>query len=193
MIKSVKGLKVGQDFFYEGVKYIVRSFPDRISVIGKCTKILADYPLIIRVEICDIKRQPPMTIEERHLFGDMMNQLLKDPKITYYDLGRAYKSYFNIERYDPAKIIRVMAKVSGITIAEIKGTKRFHTYSFPRHLCFYHLWKMGAVLQDIGNQFSKKDHATVLYGRNKIAFWLKKNDKKTTELYEKFLIEMEKV
>ncbi len=69
----------------------------------------------------------------------------------------------------PDVIIDEVASYYGITIADIKGTKRSNKISNPRQLTMYLLRELTDItLANIGEFLGGKDHSTVMYGLTKI-------------------------
>jgi chromosomal replication initiator protein len=71
-----------------------------------------------------------------------------------------------------ADITIVMSSVAeyfGLSMAELRGSKRSRTVAIPRHIGMYLAKQMtSASLQEIGDEFGGRDHATVMHSIAKI-------------------------
>lgn len=90
----------------------------------------------------------------------------------------------------PEVIIQVVCDHFGITPADISSQKRTKDIVYPRQLAMYLCRDMTAVpLQQIGRCIGGRDHTTIIYGADKIAADLAKNEslRNTIEILKKKL------
>lgn len=70
------------------------------------------------------------------------------------------------------RVISLVAKHSGYTVAEITGTSRKKDLSLARHVAIYLCFKnMKVSYSRLGISFNK-DHTTIMHGRGRIVRWL---------------------
>ena len=73
-------------------------------------------------------------------------------------------------------IQKLVSRYFGITVAELKSSKRNKTISLPRQIAMYLCREMTKLsLPEIGRQFGGKDHTTVLHSVNKIKSLMNKD------------------
>ena len=66
-------------------------------------------------------------------------------------------------------IQKVVAKYFGIRLSELKSKKRTKVLTLPRHVAMYMCRRLTKLsLIDVGRDFGRKDHTTVLHACNKI-------------------------
>lgn len=64
-----------------------------------------------------------------------------------------------------AGIVRSVADQYGLTVAELRGPRRFHHFVRPRHEAMWRMAQTGRwSLPQIGNFLGGRDHTTVLHG-----------------------------
>jgi len=67
-------------------------------------------------------------------------------------------------------IQKVIADYHQITVAELKGKKRDKKYVIPRQIAIYIARELTEIsFTELGNEFSGKDHSTIMYAYNKIS------------------------
>ena len=75
----------------------------------------------------------------------------------------------NIKKINPENIIKYAAKYFRVSITELKSKNRKKELVLARNITIFLLKDNTTLsLREIGNLFSKRDHATVLYSYNKI-------------------------
>jgi len=73
-------------------------------------------------------------------------------------------------------IQKLVSRYFGITVAELRSSKRNKTISLPRQIAMYLCREMTKLsLPEIGRQFGGKDHTTVLHSVNKIKSLINKD------------------
>ena len=73
-------------------------------------------------------------------------------------------------------IQKLVSRYFGITVAELRSSKRNKTISLPRQIAMYLCREMTKLsLPEIGRQFGGKDHTTVLHSVNKIKSLMNKD------------------
>lgn len=83
------------------------------------------------------------------------------------------------KKITPDLIAEVVCKYFGITIQDVKGSKKNREISFPRQISMYIMREMtGLSYVKIAEYFGKKDHTTIIYAEDKI----KKQMKEDSEL-----------
>lgn len=89
-----------------------------------------------------------------------------------------------------AYIQEVTAKYFNITVEEIIGKRRTANIVYPRQIAMYLCRKLtdSQSLLAIGREFGGRDHSTIIYGSDKIAAELEKDNK-----LKETLIELEKI
>ena len=88
-------------------------------------------------------------------------------------------------------IQEVVGKYFGIMPADLKGAKRSNDVTFPRQIAMYLCRNVAQMsLPQIGNDFGKRDHTTVMHACNKIENEIKtkSNTKLIVESVKKILL-----
>ena len=101
--------------------------------------------------------------------------LLKKPKVTLEVAQEALKNYITVSKvsFDSDKIIEKVCKYFDVSKNQLLGKDRKKELSYPRQICMYLLDNMLEMpYTSIGKIFNK-DHATVIYCKNKIDKLLK--------------------
>ncbi|MEO0292975.1 MAG: chromosomal replication initiator protein DnaA [candidate division WOR-3 bacterium] len=76
------------------------------------------------------------------------------------------------------KIISSVAEFYNIDIEELKGNKRSKNVAFARQIAIYLSRNLTNLsLKEIGDNFGKRDHSTILHSINKIDYLIKKDNK----------------
>lgn len=104
--------------------------------------------------------------------------LLKKPRVTLEIAQEALKNYITESKvnFDSEKIIEKVCKYFDVSKNQLLGKDRRKELSYPRQICMYLLDNMLEMpFTSIGRIFNK-DHATVIYCKNKIER-LEKTDK----------------
>lgn len=104
--------------------------------------------------------------------------LSKKPKVTLDVAKEALKNYITVSKvtFDSDKIIEKVCKYFEVSRNQLLGRDRKKELSYPRQICMYLLDNMLEMpYTSIGKIFNK-DHATVIYCKNKIEK-LSKTDK----------------
>ncbi|MBD3184084.1 chromosomal replication initiator protein DnaA [Candidatus Poribacteria bacterium] len=66
-------------------------------------------------------------------------------------------------------IQKIVAKFYGVRVADLRSKKRHKTFTLPRHVAMYLCRRLTEQsLIDIGRDFGRKDHSTVIHAFNKI-------------------------
>ncbi len=74
------------------------------------------------------------------------------------------------------RIIKTVSEFYNIDVEEIKGNKRSKSVAQSRQIAIYLARKLTNLsLKEIGNNFSKRDHSTILHSFNKIENLIRKN------------------
>jgi len=74
------------------------------------------------------------------------------------------------------RIIKTVSEFYNINVEEIKGNKRSKSVALSRQIAIYLARKLTNLsLKEIGNNFSKRDHSTILHSFNKIENLIRKN------------------
>lgn len=72
------------------------------------------------------------------------------------------------------KILKVVADAYQISVADLKGKKKDKKYAVPRQISIYIAREMTEIsYMELGNEYSGKDHSTMMYAYNKISELLK--------------------
>jgi chromosomal replication initiator protein len=72
------------------------------------------------------------------------------------------------------KILKVVADAYQISVADLKGKKKDKKYAVPRQISIYIAREMTEIsYMELGNEYSGKDHSTMMYAYNKISDLLK--------------------
>lgn len=103
--------------------------------------------------------------------------LMKKPRVTIEVAKDALKNYVseNKTTIDADRIMEQVCKYFGITRTQITAKDRRKEISYARQICMYLLDELiGMPYTSIGKMFGK-DHATVIYCKNKVAQDLKTN------------------
>ena len=101
--------------------------------------------------------------------------LLKKPKVTLDVAQEALKNYITVSKvtFDSDKIIEKVCRYFEVSKNQLLGRDRKKELSYPRQICMYLLDNMLEMpYTSIGKIFNK-DHATVIYCKNKIDKLLK--------------------
>ncbi len=124
------------------------------SLIGKLTKVIFASKL----------HEQPITI-------DLVNEALKESASEV------------IEEVKVDDIISGVCEFYGISKADITGKKKNKEFVEPRQVCIYLITEMMSIpLVTIGQKLGGRDHATVIYARDKIADQIKIDKKLATEV-----------
>lgn len=110
--------------------------------------------------------------------------LFKKPKVTLDVAQEALKNYITISKvtFDSDKIIEKVCKYFEVSKNQLLGKDRKKELSYPRQICMYLLDNMlGMPNTSIGKIFNK-DHATVIYCKNKIDKLLKSDKLLQTQI-----------
>ncbi len=143
----------------------------RIAILKK--KVILDRH-IVDDDVLEYIAQA-MTTNVRELEGYLSRcvfyaGLLKKPKVTLEVAKDALKNYVTITQttYDSEKIIEKVCKYFEITKNQILGKDRKKEISYARQIAMYLLDEMMQMpYTSIGKIFNK-DHATVIYCKNKV-------------------------
>lgn len=72
------------------------------------------------------------------------------------------------------KILKVVADAYQVSVADLKGKKKDKKYAVPRQISIYIAREMTEIsYMELGNEYSGKDHSTMMYAYNKISELLK--------------------
>lgn len=107
------------------------------------------------------------------------SSLLKEEIVTIESAREALKNIakHNEETIDATKIIDIVCKFYSVKKEELLARKRTKTIAEARQIAMYLITEfLNIPLESIGNIFGK-DHATVIYAKNKIADDIKKSKK----------------
>ena len=110
--------------------------------------------------------------------------LSKKPKVTLEVAKEALKNYITVSKvtFDSDKIIEKVCKYFEISKNQLLGRDRKKELSYPRQICMYLLDNMLQMpYTSIGKIFNK-DHATVIYCKNKIEKLLKTDNLLNTQI-----------
>jgi chromosomal replication initiator protein len=78
----------------------------------------------------------------------------------------------------PDEVIRKVADVFGVTLERILGRDRSREVALPRQIAMYLLREEAKIsLPQIGEALGGRDHTTVMYGCDKIADLLERDDR----------------
>lgn len=131
-----------------------RGDEDIRSLIGKLTKVIFASQL----------HEKPITIE---LVNEALTECVAD----------------NTEEIQADDIIHCVANFYGIKKADLLGKKKNKEFVEPRQVCIYIITElMNLPLVAIGQKMGGRDHATVIYARDKIADHIKLDDKLATQI-----------
>jgi chromosomal replication initiator protein len=116
---------------------------------------------IRELEGCLIRALALADLDDVPLTIDIVKEALKDiiPKES-----EGYKELITAE-----SIKKVVAKHFNVRLSDIKSDKRTKPFTLPRHIAMYlcrRLTKLSLI--DIGREFGKKDHTTVMHACDKI-------------------------
>lgn len=102
-------------------------------------------------------------------------------ELTQSIIGQIEKT--QASRITPTIIIREVAKYYGVSMKDIKGSRRLKTMVKPRQVCMYYLREISKLgYQAIGELLGGRDHTTVLHGVEKITQELKEDKSLIKEL-----------
>jgi len=83
----------------------------------------------------------------------------------------------------PEEIQKTVAKHYNIKLSDLKGKKKSSSIVLPRQIAMYLSRQLTTLsLPEIGQQFSGKDHSTVIYSIKKIEGLIKKDKKIKNDL-----------
>ena len=184
-IKSIKKLKIGDPFWHEGIKYIVKKFPSRTMVCGENPEPKSGVPSEIKVAFKEIKRKEPLSDEEVTRIWNLMLAELQKPGATIDDFMNFAKDYVDLMRHRPELVTEAAAEVYGVTVEEVRSGTRKRECVLARYMCFYYLGIKEAKLAAIG-RFYSKDHASVLTGGRRLMGFIDTGNKQLARDYEKF-------
>jgi len=86
---------------------------------------------------------------------------------------------------EPKEIINVVANTFGISLEKMLGRDRSRSVAFPRQIAMYILREEANIsLPQIGEILGGRDHTTVIYGCDKIADLLERDDKIRREVID---------
>lgn len=89
-------------------------------------------------------------------------------------LLRDFISIKNGESISLDKILKVVADSYQISVADLKGKKKDKKYAIPRQISIYIAREMTEIsYTELGNEYSGKDHSTMMYADKKIRDLLK--------------------
>jgi chromosomal replication initiator protein len=78
----------------------------------------------------------------------------------------------------PEEIQKTVSKYYNIKLSELKGKKKSSSIVLPRQVAMYLTRQLTTLsLPEVGQQFSGKDHSTVIYSVKKIEGLIKKDEK----------------
>ena len=148
----------------------------RIAILKKKTYI---ERLVVDDSVLEFIAEA-MTTSVRELEGYLSRcvfyaGLLKKPKVTLEVAQEALKNYITVSKvtFDSDKIIEKVCKYFEVSKNQLLGRDRKKELSYPRQICMYLLDNMLEMpYTSIGKIFNK-DHATVIYCKNKIDKLLK--------------------
>ncbi len=124
------------------------------SLIGKLTKVIFASKL----------HEKPITI-------DLVNEALKESASDTQ------------EELQVEDIIRCVCEFYKISKAEILGKKKNKEFAEPRQVCIYLISEMMSLpLVTIGQKMGGRDHATVIYSRDKVAEQIKTDNKLSVQI-----------
>ena len=185
-INTLKGLSIGQPFWYDGVKYLTESFPDMKTVVGKNPEPRAGRPSSVKVLFTDIKRSGPMDEADRMHLLNMVISTLAEHTVTIDDFKELTDDYIKVLRFRPDILVKCAAEVTGITEEQVKARNRKDEVVLARDMCFYYLWMKGSTTIAIGKWFSMSPY-TVMHGRDNMIGWIDGGDKDIANQYDQFL------
>lgn len=120
------------------------------------------------------------------------SNLLKEPIVTINSAREALKNIAtkDDETVDATKVIDTVCKFYNIKKEDMLARKRTKTIAEARQIAMYLITEiMNLPLESIGNIFGK-DHATVIYAKNKVVEDMKKSKKLQTQINDlKHMIE----
>jgi chromosomal replication initiator protein len=116
---------------------------------------------IRELEGCLIRAWARADLDNVMLSVDLAKETLKD--IMPQD-SEEYKQLVTAE-----SIQKVVAKYFGVRLSELRSKKRTKLLTLPRHVAMYLCRRLTDLsLIDVGRDFGRKDHTTVLHACNKI-------------------------
>jgi chromosomal replication initiator protein len=85
----------------------------------------------------------------------------------------------------PDEVIRKVAEVFGVAIERMLGRERTREVALPRQIAMYLLREESNIsLPQIGDTLGGRDHTTVMYGCDKIADLLERDDRLRRQVIE---------
>jgi chromosomal replication initiator protein len=85
----------------------------------------------------------------------------------------------------PDQIVNVVAKTFGLTMERILGRDRSREVALPRQIAMYLLREDANIsLPQIGTTLGGRDHTTVMYGCEKVADLLERDDRLRRQMIE---------
>jgi chromosomal replication initiator protein len=85
----------------------------------------------------------------------------------------------------PEEIVRCVADTFGVSIDEMRGRDRSRQIALPRQIAMYLLREEANVsLPQIGEALGGRDHTTVMYGCDKVADVLERDDRLRRQVIE---------
>lgn len=101
--------------------------------------------------------------------------LLKKPKVTLEVAKEALKNYITATKasYDSDKILEEVCKYFSVSKNQLLGKDRKKELSYARQICMYLFDELLDMPYTSIGKFFNKDHATVIYCKNKVAKQMK--------------------
>ncbi len=129
----------------------------------------------IAINITNNVRQIEGTVNKILAYRD-----LNDMPLDLANISRAIDDMFKVEGNalpTPSLIISQVCKFYSVDEATLRGTQKSKGIAEARQIAMYLIRKLTNLsLDDIGQEFSNKDHSTVLYSIRKVETALKKGD-----------------
>jgi chromosomal replication initiation ATPase DnaA len=69
--------------------------------------------------------------------------------------------------YQKSKVVHAVADRFGVTLAELRGRRRWRRLTEPRHIAAWLLWQAGETFEAIGQELNR-DHSTMVYAVRKV-------------------------
>jgi len=156
--------------------------PDYVTRVAILEKKAELWAIEIPEKVCEYiaehfkksVRELEGTLKQLNFWSQVQNKAID------YEMAVSYLERFipkEEEKLSSDRIIVAVAKYYDLTAAALKGTARQKKIAEARHVAMYLIKKhqKDITLQEIGDIFSKRNHATVLNGLKKVEYEKQKN------------------
>ncbi|MDQ5981385.1 MAG: Chromosomal replication initiator protein DnaA [Patescibacteria group bacterium] len=137
--------------------------------LGAPREVIEYIAEAIKTNIRELEAKLLQTVTTARSLGQTLN--IETTKSIIGQIEKTQQS-----RITPNTIIREVCKYYGVTIKDLKGTRRMKTLVTPRQISMFFLRDISELgFQAIGELLGSRDHTTVMHGVNKIESSIKDN------------------